>query len=645
MSSLHDMLRQREGKTTDGKIDFYDHISQVKGKAHKWLEGIEKNGIDHSKRLEEYLNKLIPDKCRKKLKPAEVFLLLYAVYLHDIGYRNERGEKEADGHPSRSKEYIRNNSDNYLFEKFPRMNPAEPPLAAQAVAEVCYGHAPESTCNLNKINYNFGDSYLCLDTLNLRLVVALLRLADEMDQPYTRLESQETLRENISLVEIGTDIVRWYWKDLGKNAGIDLARQVQKTMETLKTADEYLYAWGLPKRAIVLEPQPPLEDIKPPPEPIDYRQGIPEHYIPSKCHYEKGEDRGLLSEYVSWWLKDPRRKLLAILGEYGVGKSSFCCKFASDLIEQGSNFIPVVVELNTVSKISKKGWREPIEEEVRRRTSGEREKIVLFLDGFDELSTAFDKDKVLEEIDHLSEITQMYQKVVLTCRKPFFKSEEEEKETLVCKMIDVFRIGHRPLRQPRFERIYISLFDDEQIKEYLRLTLGEEKADEFWNHTIQRVFDMKDLAKRPILIDLIVNDIEAIRNIEGKITQTKVYKAITKAWEKREETRIPASVELLRGTEKIPKDIMLFMEELAYWMFTKEKKELHFNTLKDAIDRYFDAETKAKLKASLENLDYQIRNCTFLSNDARGYYFFAHRSFIEYFIARKLYREIPKNIA
>ncbi|MEW6416717.1 MAG: hypothetical protein AB1480_01165 [Nitrospirota bacterium] len=50
-------------------------------------------------------------------------------------------------------------------------------------------------------------------------------------------------------------------------------------------------------------------------------------------------------------------------------------------------------------------------------TSGQREKIVLFLDGFDELSTTFDKDKVLEEIDHLSESTQMYQKVVLTCRK------------------------------------------------------------------------------------------------------------------------------------------------------------------------------------------------------------------------------------
>ncbi|MCJ7602467.1 MAG: hypothetical protein MUO63_13340 [Desulfobulbaceae bacterium] len=56
---LHTMLRNQS--TTDGGVNFHEHISKVKEEAASWLDGIEKNGIDHSKRLEGYLDLLIPD--------------------------------------------------------------------------------------------------------------------------------------------------------------------------------------------------------------------------------------------------------------------------------------------------------------------------------------------------------------------------------------------------------------------------------------------------------------------------------------------------------------------------------------------------------------------------------------------------------
>jgi formylglycine-generating enzyme required for sulfatase activity len=136
-----------------------------------------------------------------------------------------------------------------------------------------------------------------------------------------------------------------------------------------------------------------------------------------------------------------------------------------------------------------------------------------------------------------------------------------------------------------------------------------------------------------------------VQNIKGKVTPGKVYRTITERWQEREEQRLPQSIVLEHMEKKIPKNILLFMEELAYWMFTQEKDQLHFNTLKDAINKYFDDETKEMLKLSLDNLDYQIRNCSFLSRYAEGYYAFAHRSFIEYFVARKLAREILEDKA
>ena len=613
-----------EEKTTNGRIDFHKHISKVREEASSWLEGNDKNGVEHSRRLEDYLNRLIPDEFKKKLKPAEVFILLYAVYLHDIGYRNEHGKIEPSDHPLRSKKYILKDPRKYLFDRFPSMKKGESPLAVQAVAEVCYGHAPESICPLDSIRDKFADQYLCSETLNLRLLAALLRLADEMDQPYMRLGH---FRKHISLVEIGTDIVRWYWKDLGKNAGADLEKQVQETKEALRAANNYLYPWGLPPRTIVLEPYL-LDVVSPTQEPIDYKESIPEHYIPSKCHDERGGKKGLLHDYVLEWLNDPKRKLLAVLGDYGIGKTSFCYKFACDMT--GSEYVPVVVDLKTVKA---EGWREVIQKEVRSRAGDSTQSPMIILDGFDELSLTFDKETVLKENENLSKTTQEYKKVILTIRTQFFRNGREEWEILA-------REPARPLRGPaslpypeRFERIYVSPFGNDEIKDYLNLALGKKKALDFWDNIIEKVFDIKDLAKRPILLDLITKYSEDISKIRSVVTPAKVYETVTECWRKRE-------------GERAPENIMLFMEELAYRMFTRQESQLYFDTLREAIDSYFDGKTREKLELSLANLDYQIRNCTLLSrNEDEGYYAFGHQSFMEYFVARKISREIPKNRA
>lgn len=626
--------RLKGKRTTDGRINFHEHISRVREEASNWLEGIDKNGIEHSKRLEGYLNRLIPDEFKEKLKPAEAFILLYAVYLHDIGYRNEQGRIESRDHPLRSKKYILKDPGKYLFGRFPPMNEGEAPLAAQAVADVCHGHAHESVCPLRDIPNGFGDLCLCNDTLNLRRLAALLRLADEMDQAYIRLGH---LRNCISLPEISPRIVRMHWKG-DQGFGEALSDLVQKINETLEPVNDLLSEWDFPKTTVVLEPsvkKPP----PPPKEPIDYKEFIPKHYIPSKCHDEKGKDKGLLHDYVFEWLNNPKRKLLAVLGDYGIGKTSFCYKFACDIT--GSDYVPVVVELKTVMA---EGWREVIQKEVRSRVGDSPQSPVLILDGFDELSRTFDKETVLKQIENLSATTQEYKKVILTCRTQFFRSEEEEKRTLVQKILH--RLGPRSLAYPRFERIYVSLFDDNQIRRYLDLCLGKTASEKFWNETVEVIFDVKDLARRPILIELIINDLDAVQNIEGKVTPCKIYYTVTERWLEREEQRLPQSIVLQHKEERIPKNIMMFMQELAYWMFTKEKDHLHFNTLRDAIDKYFDNETKRMLRLSLDNLDYQIRTCSFLSrNEAEGYYAFAHRSFVEYFVARKIAREIPQDKA
>jgi len=337
-------------RTTDDRIDFHEHILRVGKEASNWLEGIEKNGVEHSKRLEDYLNRLIPDEFKEKLKPAEVFILLYAVYLHDIGYRNEQGEIESNNHPLRSKNYILKDPN---------------------------------------ISNDFGDQNLCQKGVNLRRLTALLRLADEMDQAYIRLGH---LRNSISLPAISPGIVRMHWNG-NQSVGEALDDFVQEINETLGPVNDLLTEWGLPKTTVVLDPlaKKPLHSLQ---EQIDYKEFIPEHYIPSKCHDEKGDNNGLLHDYVLEWLNDPKRKLLAVLGDYGIGKTSFCYKFVCDLTR--SNSVPVLIELRKMREVDAP-WRELIEKEIGLIKPKSKE-ILLILDGFDELSLKFDKEKVLREL-------------------------------------------------------------------------------------------------------------------------------------------------------------------------------------------------------------------------------------------------------
>ena len=314
--------------------------------------------------------------------------------------------------------------------------------------------------------------------------------------------------------------------------------------------NDLLTEWGFPKTTVVLEPL--VKKSPPPPqEPINYKEFIPEHYIPSGCHNEKGKNKGLLHDYALEWLNDPKRKLLAVLGDYGIGKTSFCYKFACDMT--GSAYVPVVVELKTVMA---EGWREVIQREMRSRAGDSSQSPVLILDGFDELSLTFDKETVLNEIENLSKTTQEYKKVILTSRTQFFRSEEDEKETIVRK--DFHERGPRSMTFPRFERIYISLFDDEQIRRYLDLCLGEKEAEKFWNETVKKVFDVKGLARRPILIELIVNDLDAVQNIAEKssVTTTSIiYDSSTLAGDLNNDSRLDltdAIIALKASTISLP---------------------------------------------------------------------------------------------
>jgi hypothetical protein len=110
--------------------------------------------------------------------------------MHDIGYWLD-DHCEAVDHPKRSHDLLLTDPDKYLLGDFFHIS-GKPALIAEAVGWVCYGHSEERFFPLERLPYDFADQSLSSKPLNLRMLSAYLRIADEADDPYIRLVGNST---------------------------------------------------------------------------------------------------------------------------------------------------------------------------------------------------------------------------------------------------------------------------------------------------------------------------------------------------------------------------------------------------------------------------------------------------------------------
>jgi HD superfamily phosphodiesterase len=88
MSTFEELLKQRNCLLGE-RIDIMKHNAR-----NNWLKSLSKNGFEHSQNVENYLGRLVPDEIKEGFDPGEIFVLLYAAYLHDIGYLEGRVNHE-----------------------------------------------------------------------------------------------------------------------------------------------------------------------------------------------------------------------------------------------------------------------------------------------------------------------------------------------------------------------------------------------------------------------------------------------------------------------------------------------------------------------------------------------------------------------
>ena len=230
------------------------------------------------------------------------------------------------------------------------------------------------------------------------------------------------------------------------------------------------------------------------------------------------------------------------------------------------------------------------------------------------MASGADEAEIISNFREIKSLVCENSKILLTCRTHFFKDQNQlnqlHKGTELYQEIDSDK--------KKFTLSFLLPFKDHDIEKLVK-KYAPEKASTYID-SINNIYNLKELAKHPILLDMILSTVpEALAG--GKfITPSDLYQTYTRFWLDRDDWRTRMSHDQRE----------FFMKELAFFFQFNGITEVHFKKLPKYIRQKFPG---LKTFREMDFFEADVRTCTFLVRDPLGNYSFVHRSFGEYFAA------------
>ncbi|HEY6136753.1 MAG TPA: pentapeptide repeat-containing protein [Thermoanaerobaculia bacterium] len=350
----------------------------------------------------------------------------------------------------------------------------------------------------------------------------------------------------------------------------------------------------------------------------------PEHFEEPTIGKRIADEDGILAmKALFTWLRDASASFLVLLGDYGSGKSFLCRTFArrmGALHEHGQDVcIPLFIDLATVpspgepltvqnilgARLRQLGADETgVPTLVRSIRTGQ---VAVILDGFDERAIHLNADEQARLLAELRSLISTRARLLLTSRTHLFTAAEERLQV-----------------NTHATAMYLLPFDHIRIKGALQKILADAATEAV--DLIDSVYNLAQLASRPVLLTMIAGALEPLRKLvaEGRtVGVSDVYEQFVGAWLDRDITKhriIPRRQRLQH------------MAALARELWDREARgEQNPGIGGDLLPDWLRARLAPGI--DLEAADRQMRTATFLTRDAAGLYRFAHRSLFEYFLA------------
>ena len=400
-------------------------------------------------------------------------------------------------------------------------------------------------------------------------------------------------------------------KTLAKEVGIHL-----RTVEQLKWASVDLVPYLEDVRARIASERVFKDNI----------------YVPLRFVHEGNTREVTQDALIKRFLSRGSCPLLTLLGDYGSGKTTlskniFLGQSRRFLDNDQKARIPIYLNLRDYAGhlnapgfildvlVNQHNARCPNYAKIRQLIINGN--VLLIFDAFDEMISRGSYDDTLRNFQAVLGVLEGKSKAILTCRTNYFKSPHEIHDAH--KGTELFQITE----SNAYEIAYIQPFSEDDIQSVVKSSCGDSAEDVM--QRVRSTYDLMGLARRPILLQMITAVVEDVIDSPEAIDNARLYNKYVNQWLLRDDWRVRLARELRRS----------FTIAFATEMYVHEKLQFTLEELSIAIRRHFPNTTPDLLHA----YDNDIRLCSFIRLDGDRCEF-VHRSFVEYFVALQLYRDI-----
>ncbi len=378
--------------------------------------------------------------------------------------------------------------------------------------------------------------------------------------------------------------------------------------------------------------------------------GLDKYYVPQRVGTGKQ-----LEQVVFDWIESDDPRPMALLGGYGMGKTSVCRFLVAELgkryLEDPMKRVPVFIRLADIAKqqelsglIAKtlaERYRVKDYHFEKFRKLNEMGKLVLIFDGFDEMKHALSWWEFKYNFSQINSVVKGRAKVIIAGRPNAFLSDFEH--DWVLRGIRV--AGEQRVRLPEWpEYIEVEMepFSKDEAKLFLHRYLGAQlrgsdsltQAETDWIE--KRVAEFNDLKRRDELLRpvhlKIFSDIAADRSIVLRdFSIFELYNIATTRISEREGEKVERAL-------IDPEVRQECIEGIAWWLWDGSGgRALSFNPT-DVPFTLIDLAFVGSSDHSVEGMYREIFSGPFVERKLGENYYFAHRSFLEFFVAKKLSR-------